>query len=60
MTVSGVGKTVEDARDACYKHFKKKVCMINSPMVRDDIGKKLEEMLPELHKNGYCKDVEYC
>jgi hypothetical protein len=29
-------------------------------MVRDDIGKKLEEMLPELHKNGYCKDVEYC
>lgn len=59
MTVSGVGKTVEAARDACYKHFKKKVCMINSPMVRDDIGKKLEDMLPELHKNGYCKDVEY-
>jgi phosphoribosylamine-glycine ligase len=60
LTVSGVGKTVEDARKACYGTFKKKVCMINSPMIRDDIGKKLEDMLPVLKKNGYCKDVKYC
>jgi phosphoribosylamine-glycine ligase len=60
LTVSGVGKTVEDARNACYKNFKKKVTMINSAMVRDDIGEKLEEMLPNLQKNGYCKDAKYC
>jgi phosphoribosylamine--glycine ligase len=59
LTVSGVGDTVEAARDTCYKTFKKKVNMINSPMVRDDIGKKLEHMLPELQKNGYCKDIVY-
>ena len=59
MTVSGVGKTVHDAKCAAYDTYKKKVCMINSPMVRDDIGEKLEEMLPDLQKNGYCKDVRY-
>jgi len=60
LTVSGLGKTVYDAHCAAYKNYKKKVKMINSPMVRDDIGKKLEEMLPILKKNGYCKDVVYC
>jgi len=60
MTVSGVGKTVEDAREACYKTFKKKVTMINSCMIRDDIGEKLEKLLPDIQKNGYCKDMDYC
>ena len=60
LTVSGVGDTVEAAREACYTRFKKKIHMINSPMIRDDIGKKLEKMLPVLQKNGYCKDVKYC
>jgi phosphoribosylamine-glycine ligase len=60
MTVSGVGKTVEAAREACYKTFKKKVTMINSCMIRDDIGEKLEKLLPDIQKNGYCKDMEYC
>ena len=60
LTVSGLGKTVDDAKCAAYKNYKKKICMINSPMMRDDIGEKLEEMLPILQKNGYCKDVKYC
>ena len=59
LTVSGTGKTVEDARCDAYGTFKKKVNMINSPMIRDDIGEKLKTMLPELQKNGYCKDVRY-
>ena len=59
LTVSGVGKTVDDAKCKAYDTFKKKIHMINSPMVRDDIGEKLEKMLPELQKNGYCKDVKY-
>ena len=59
LTVSGVGKTVDDAKCKAYDTFKKKIHMINSPMVRDDISEKLEKMLPELQKNGYCKDVKY-
>jgi phosphoribosylamine--glycine ligase len=59
MTVSGIGDTVCEAKDAAYKHFKKKVHMINSPMIRDDIGEKLCDMLPVLQKNGYCKGVKY-
>jgi hypothetical protein len=59
MTVSGTGVTVNDAKCAAYDTYKKKVHMINSPMVRDDIGEKLEDMLPILQKNGYCKDVKY-
>ena len=59
LTVSGIGKTVDEAKCAAYKTYKKKVNMINSPMMRDDIGEKLCEMLPELQKNGYCKDVMY-
>jgi phosphoribosylamine-glycine ligase len=59
LTVSGVGDTVSAARDACYKTFKKKVNMINSIMVRDDIGEKLKDMLPVLQKNGYCSKMKY-
>ena len=59
LTVSGVGDTVSDARAACYKNFKKKVNMINSPMVRDDIGEKLCDMLPVLQKNGFCSKMKY-
>jgi len=59
LTVSGTGKTVSDARKAAYTNIKKKVHLINSPMIRDDIGEKLEDMLPELKQMGYCKDVRY-
>jgi phosphoribosylamine-glycine ligase len=59
LTVSGVGDTVQASREACYKTFKKKIHMINSCMIRDDIGEKLKDMLPVLQKNGYCKDVKY-
>ena len=59
LTVSGTGKTVSEAKCDVYKTIDKKVNMINSFMIRDDIGEKLEGMLPKLHKNGYCKDVEY-
>jgi phosphoribosylamine-glycine ligase len=59
LTVSGTGSTVCEARKDAYKNIKKKVNMINSFMVRDDIGEKLEDMLPELKAMGYCKDVKY-
>ena len=58
-TVTGTGKTVEKARDACYKLVKDKINVPNSIMYRTDIGCKLEKELPDLHKLGYCKDVDY-
>jgi phosphoribosylamine--glycine ligase len=58
-TVTGTGKTVSDAKCETYKTIKSKIEVPNSIMYRTDIGKRLEEQLPELHKMGYCKDVIY-
>jgi len=60
LTVSGLGKTIEDARCKAYETYEKKVTVINSPMVRDDVGEKLEKQLPDIQKYGYCKDMDYC
>lgn len=59
MTVTGTGKCVEDAQEACYKTIKNKVQIPNSIMYRTDIGKRLEKQLPDLHKHGFSKDMEY-
>lgn len=59
-TVSGTGKTVKEAAEKAYKTIKKKVEIPNSIMYRTDIGNRLEEALPKLHKMGYCLDLEYC
>lgn len=59
LTVSGTGKTVEESREAAYSTYEKKVCVINSPMIRDDIGEKLEAMLPKLQKHGYATHMKY-
>lgn len=60
LTVTGTGSTVEKAKDKCYKTIKEKVSIPNSIMYRSDIGERLEEQLPRLHKNGYATDLEYC
>ena len=51
--VSGLGDTVEDAREACYSTVKKKINIPNSIGYRIDIGCRLEKQLPELRKMGY-------
>ena len=58
-TVSGTGKTVEEAKDSAYKTIKKKIEIPNSIMYRTDIGCRLEEQLPLLQKMGYSKDLKY-
>jgi phosphoribosylamine-glycine ligase len=58
LVVSGTGVTIEDAREECYKTVKE-IKFPNSPMWRHDIGCRLEEQLPKLHKMGYAKDIEY-
>ena len=59
-TVNGTGKTIEEARDKCYKTIDKKIEIPNSIMYRTDIGKRLEKQLPDLQEMGYCGDMEYC
>jgi phosphoribosylamine--glycine ligase len=58
-TVTGTGSTVEAARDKCYGNIKKKIEIPNSIMYRTDIGKRLEDQLPELYDMGYCQDLDY-
>ncbi len=58
-TVTGTGETVEEAKDKCYNTIKKKINIPNSVQYRSDIGCRLEEQLPELRKNGFCKDLRY-
>ena len=58
-TVLGTGETVDDARKKCYGNIKKYIEIPNSISYRTDIGKRLEEHLPELQKHNYCEDIEY-
>ena len=58
LTVSGVGDTVDAAREKAYGELDK-ISVPNSPSWRTDIGKKLEKKLPELHKMGYGLGAEY-
>jgi phosphoribosylamine--glycine ligase len=51
--VTGVGDTVEDAREDCYTRIKKKINVPNSLGYRDDVGERLEYQLPTLKKQGY-------
>ena len=54
LTVSGVAADVEGAIDAAYKRVKELV-IPNSPIYRNDIGKRLEKQLPELQRMGYAE-----
>jgi phosphoribosylamine-glycine ligase len=51
--VTGTGPTVSYAKKAAYGTLKE-LEIPNSPMVRDDIGDRLEKQLPVLQKYGYC------
>ena len=57
--VTGVGDTVEDAREDCYTRVKKKIDIPNSLGYRVDIGCRLEKQLPELKAMGYTTK-KYC
>jgi phosphoribosylamine--glycine ligase len=57
--VTGTGETVEESRDKCYSTIKRKIEIPNSVAYRTDIGKKLEDQLPEIQKHGYAKGVRY-
>lgn len=58
LVCSGTGPTVSAARKKAYKVVDQ-ISFPNSPMYRHDIGCRLEEQLPKLHKMGYATDLEY-
>lgn len=55
--VTALGKTVSSACDRAYKTVKE--LHIPDIIYRNDIGKKLEEEIPKLQKNGYATEFEY-
>lgn len=58
FTVTGLGDTVEEARCAAYDRAWK-ISWPGNRMFRTDIGKRLEDQLPELHAHGFAKEFRY-
>ena len=59
IVCSGLGKTVEESKEAAYK-IVDKISFPNSPMYRTDIGCRLEKQLPKLQAMGYCEGMVFC
>lgn len=55
--VTGFGKTVDQARRRAYKTMDQ--IHVSNPIIRDDIGEKMEEQLPKLHEMGYATHCRY-
>lgn len=59
MVVTGTGDTITSARRNAYSAVKK-VKIPNSPFYRPDIGAgRMKKQLPELHRKGYAKGLEF-
>jgi phosphoribosylamine--glycine ligase len=58
LVLTGVGKTITEAKDMAYQNVKK-VKLGNDPQYRTDIGERCEKGLAKLKKHGYCKDWKY-
>lgn len=56
LVATGLGKTIEAARDEVYGVVKE--ISLPNMIVRNDIGVKVQEQLPELHKLGYATQME--
>lgn len=56
LVATGLGKTVEKAREAVYGVIDG--ISLPNMIVRSDIGVKVQQQLPELHKLGYATQME--
>ena len=56
MVVSGLGGSITAAREKVYGAVKN--IKFSNLMVRDDIGKKVIDKLPELHQMGYAMEMK--
>lgn len=57
LIATGLGATVSKAMKKAYETANE--VKYSNPIVRTDIGAKLEETLPELHKFGYATDLDF-
>lgn len=57
LVCTGLGKTIEKARKSVYATVE--TVKFPNAMWRNDIGLKIEKPLPELHKFGYAKNMEF-
>lgn len=55
LVCTGLGKTIEKARAKVYRAVD--AVKLPDKMFRDDVGCKVIEALPALHKAGYCADM---
>jgi phosphoribosylamine--glycine ligase len=55
--ITGFGNSVKQAAHRAYKTAKQ--LHVANPILRDDVGEKLEETLPKLHALGYAKHCRY-
>lgn len=58
LVATGVDRTVSGSAKKAYEVIKG-IAIPNSPGYRTDIGQRLKKELPELHKLGYCKTVDF-
>lgn len=57
LVVTGFGETVKQAAERTYKTAEQ--LHIANKQLRDDVGEKMEQQLPELHKLGYATHFNY-
>ena len=57
MVVTGFGDSVKQAAERAYKTAN--ALHISNMYLRDDVGEKMEEQLPELHTHGYATHFNY-
>lgn len=57
LVATGLGKTVEQARNRVYKTVD--IIKFGGRIFRDDIGEKIEPILDDLQKFGYAEDLRY-
>jgi len=58
LVASGLGKTVEKAKDKAYDLLKT-IEVPNNPFWRPDIGDRLKDQIPLLQKHGYARNLSY-
>jgi phosphoribosylamine---glycine ligase len=56
--MTAVADTVKDAALTCYRRLEKLI-VPNSPMYRNDIGKKLAKQLPKIQQHDYATEMIY-
>jgi phosphoribosylamine-glycine ligase len=58
LVVTGLSDTITGAAASAYRTVDQ-INIPGSPTYQNDIGKKVADFLPELHKHGYATTIKY-